>query len=69
MKKQQIIELHTKEAGELRKMLENLQKELSDLEHEMAVGQAKNTAAKKTKKKDIARIITILSMKKEVKNA
>lgn len=69
MKKQQIVELHTKEAGELKRMLENLQKELSDLEHEMAVGQAKNTAAKKTKKKDIARIVTILSMKKEVKNA
>lgn len=69
MKKRQIVELHTKETGELKRMLENLQKELSDFEHEMAVGQAKNTAAKKTKKKDIARIITVLSMKKEVKNA
>lgn len=69
MKKQQIVELHTKEAGELKKMLENLQKELSAVEHEIAVGQTKNTAAKKTKKKDIARIITVLSMKKEVENA
>lgn len=67
MRKQQIVELHTKEMGELKKMLETLENELSVVEKEIAVGQAKNTAAKKEKKKDIARILTIMSFKKEVK--
>ena len=66
MRKQQIVELHTKEVGELKKMLVTLENELSVIEREISVGQAKNTAVKKEKKKDIARILTIMSLKKEI---
>lgn len=66
MRKQQIVELHTKEVGELKKMLVTLENELSVIEREISVGQAKNTAVKKEKKKDIARILTIMSFKKEI---
>ncbi len=66
MRKQQIVELHTKEVGELKKMLVTLGNELSVIEREISVGQAKNTAVKKEKKKDIARILTIMSFKKEI---
>lgn len=65
MKKEQKKELSSKTSEELIKELRDLRAEVSHLKIDMKTGKAENTNALYRKKKDIARVLTYLSEKKE----
>ena len=64
MKRNDIVDLRSKTHDELRRMLEDLKSELLQIKKDQAMGKTKNTNAAKNKKKDVARVLTFLSMKK-----
>lgn len=67
MKKQQKEELRTKTTEELIKELRDLRASVSKLAIDMKIGKVEDTNALYRKKKDIARVMTYLSQKKEEK--
>ena len=66
MKKEQKKELRAKTVEELIKELRDLRMEVAKMKIEMKTGKIGNTNALYRKKKDIARVLTYLSEKKEV---
>lgn len=67
MKKQEIKELQTKSTDELKKMLLEAKEELEKIEMNIVLKKEGKTSNKKEKKKLIARILTFLGQKEEVK--
>jgi ribosomal protein L29 len=65
MKKEQKKELRAKTADELIKELRDLCSEVTKLKIEMKTGKITDTNAFYKKKKDIARVLTYLSEKRE----
>lgn len=65
MKRNDIVDLRSKTTDELRRMLVDLKGELMQIRKDQALGKTKNTNAAKSKKKDVARVLTFLSMKSE----
>ncbi len=65
MKKEQKKELRTKTVDELIKELRDLRSEVAKLKIEMKTGKIEDTNAFYKKKKDIARVLTYLSEKRE----
>lgn len=65
MKKQDIERMSGKTYAELLKDLKEIRKELIKLRIDMSLKKVKNTNLVSEKKKNIARILTILSIKKE----
>jgi len=68
MKKEQKKELRAKTVEELIKELRDLRAEVLTMKIEMKTGKIENTNALYRKKKDIARVLTYLSEKREVAN-
>jgi large subunit ribosomal protein L29 len=68
MKKKEKKEFFAKTIQELRKLLEEKKEELFQLSQELAQGKLKNTRSVFHKKKDIARILTILREKELLEN-
>ncbi len=64
MKKQIKEELKTKTKEELVKNLLDLRKDISKLSLAISLQKEKNTALLKTKKKEVTRILTFLSIKR-----
>ncbi|AAK41011.1 50S ribosomal protein L29 [Saccharolobus solfataricus] len=60
-------ELRKMETGDLLKKLDELKLELIKLRVQSRMGTLKNTASIRNTRKDIARILTVLSEKKKVK--
>ncbi len=76
MKKNEITDLKTKTMDELKRMLSDFREEIDQNKKDASLGKVKNSNFVKNKKKDIARVLTFLSMKtivgsleKEVKGA
>lgn len=69
MKKQDIKELQTKSKDELKKQLLEAREELGKIEMDLVLRKETKTSSKKEKKKLIARILTFLAQKEEVKVA
>lgn len=63
MKKKELGEIKNKNKGQLQKMVSDLRKELSNMHIESSMGKIKNLHQIKNKKKDIARVLTVLSFK------
>jgi large subunit ribosomal protein L29 len=63
MKKKQLAELHTKGREELKKSLEELQTELTKLKTDLGAGKLKDVQQVKKKKRDLARIKTMIREK------
>lgn len=63
MKKNERVELHNKTESELKKMVVDLRSEIAMARIDIAAGKNKNTALSREKKKNIARILTILGQK------
>jgi len=61
-------ELRIKPGEELNQLLSESQKKLRELRFNLASGKVKNVRAIRVLKKDIARILTILNEKNEIKN-
>ncbi len=57
------------DVGELQKRLQDMQMELVKLRAESRVGTIKDTAAIRNTRKNIARLLTILSQKRKSQNA
>jgi len=64
MKKNDIADLKSKTVDELTRMLLDLREEVEKLKKEDLLKKTKNSNLVKMKKKDLARVITFLSMKK-----
>lgn len=70
MKNKDKKELHTKEKNELLKMAEAIRSEILKMQIDMSMAKVKNVSLVKEKKKDLARILTILGEKElEEKNS
>ena len=67
MKKEQKKELRAKTTDELIKELRDMRAAVAKMKIEMKTGKIENTNALYRKKKDIARVLTYLSEKKEAK--
>lgn len=63
MKKNQLRELKTKTMDELKKDLSNLETDLDKMYLEYTQGTLVNTAGLNSKKRDIARVLTIMRIK------
>ena len=63
MKKNDIISLKTKTIEELSRMALDLRDEIGKGKSENSLKKARNTNAVKNKRKDLARVMTFLSMK------
>ena len=61
-------ELRLKPEEELNQLLSESQKKLRELRFNLASGKVKNVRTIRVLKKDIARILTILNEKNEIKN-
>ena len=68
MKNNIINTLKDKTTQELNTELENKKSELFNLRFQLTTGQLQNTAAVRACKKDIARIMTVLSQRELTKN-
>lgn len=66
MKKNDIQDLKTKNVDELKRILSDFQGEISKLSVDKSLGKLKNTNQIKNKKKDVARVLTFLSIKSSV---
>jgi ribosomal protein L29 len=64
VKKKELKELFVKEVSELNKLINDKKLELMNQHLDVSVGRSKNTSILKTLKKDIARILTIIHMRK-----
>lgn len=60
MKRKDFFALRSKDNQELEKLLSQLEKEAVNINLSIAMRKEKNTGSRKGKKKDIARILTIL---------
>ena len=67
MKIREVKELHNKTVDELKKMLQDLKLEMAKLNLDLNLNKNKNVNILKTKKKDAARILTIMKEKEDVK--
>jgi len=67
MKKNELADLKGKTIDELRRLLLDAREELGKLKIDMSLGKSKNLNQTRNKRKDIARILTILSLKEEVR--
>lgn len=63
MKKKDLLELKTKPKDELKRMIVDIKSEIGKLNIEQSLKKLKNTNAIKDKKRDIAVLLTILSLK------
>ncbi|EKD85648.1 MAG: hypothetical protein ACD_37C00665G0004 [uncultured bacterium] len=63
MKKKDLLEIKTKTKDELRRMIIDIKSEIGKLNIEQSLKKLKNTNAIKSKKRDIAALLTVLSMK------
>jgi large subunit ribosomal protein L29 len=63
MKTKEIKELVNKTNADLKKMLNDLHMDIAKVKMDLRLGRSKNTAQLKEMKRDIARIMTILTMK------
>lgn len=63
MKKNELLDLKTKSVDEMKRMLLDLQDEIGKAKIARALNKEKNTNLVKNKKKQIARIMTFMSMK------
>lgn len=63
MKKNELADLKGKTFEELTRFLLDAKEELSKIKIDMSLGKNKNVSQLRNKRKDIARIMTILSMK------
>lgn len=63
MKKNELTDLKGKTIDELKRLLLDAREELGKLKIDMSLGKNKNLNQTRNKRKDIARILTILSMK------
>ena len=63
MKKNELADLKGKTVDELARLLLDAREKLSKLKIDMSLGKNKNLNQARNKRKDIARILTILSMK------
>lgn len=66
MKKNEKVELATRTKDELVKSLRDLRTEIGQLSVAMKMRKVENTNMMRQKKKDVARILTILQMKESV---
>lgn len=66
MKKNELTDLKGKTIDELKRLLLDAREELGKLKIDMFLGKNKNLNQARNKRKDIARILTILSMKQSV---
>jgi ribosomal protein L29 len=64
MKEKQKKELHQKTVEALQEQAEKLRFEIAQLVLRIKAGKEKNTSILKTKKADLARVLTIISKKK-----
>lgn len=64
MKLKEVKELTNKTTADLKKMLNELHMEISKTEVDLKLGRTKNTGVLKEKKRDIARVMTVLNQKK-----
>ncbi len=73
MKKNQIQELKSKTVEELRRQLIDSREELGKIKMDQLLGRGKNTNELRAKKKNVARILTFLTLKgftnKDMNNA
>ncbi len=67
MKKNELADLKGKTVDELKKLLLEKREELGKLKIDLSLTKIKNVNQVRNKSKDIARILTILGMKEEVK--
>ena len=67
MKKKQLDELHAKSVKELKESVKKIQGELVQLRTELGAGKLKNVHQIKLKRRDLARIKTILREKELLK--
>ncbi|MEQ9121845.1 MAG: 50S ribosomal protein L29 [Alphaproteobacteria bacterium] len=58
-------ETRAKSADELKEQLAGLRKEALNLRFQQATGQLENTARRKTVRRDIARILTVLDERRQ----
>ncbi len=63
MKKNDVTDLRSKTVDELSRILLDLGSEVEKNKTQEALGKAKNSNAARSKKKDVARVMTFLSMK------
>lgn len=68
MKKRDLKELHTRTIEELQKALIDIKAEIIKMQIELSRGADKNLNSVRNKKKDLARILTVIR-EKEVSNA
>ncbi len=68
MKTRDIKELHSKTPEDLKKMLMDLKLEMAKLNLDLNLNKNKNINILKTKKRDVARILTVLTEKEVIKN-
>lgn len=66
MKKKQLDELKTKTIDELKIALSDLRDEVGTIKTNVSLGREKNTNMLKNKRKEMARILTFLTMKENV---
>ncbi|OGH23802.1 MAG: 50S ribosomal protein L29 [Candidatus Levybacteria bacterium RIFCSPHIGHO2_02_FULL_42_12] len=66
MKKKDMQALRNKDANEFRRMIDEAKKELFKLKLDLSMQKLKNTRAVFEKRKDIARLLTLLEEKKSV---
>ncbi len=66
MRKNDINDLKTKTVDELRKILSDSRSEILKLNHELSMKKSPNTNKAKNLKKDVARVLTFLSMKEKM---
>lgn len=65
MKKQNLKDFKNKTVKELNIQVNNLNKELANLRVDLSLGKLKNAHVIKHKKKDIARLLTLMSYKSQ----
>lgn len=68
MKKNEITDLKTKTVDELRRQLLDLREEVAKMHTDRTLKKLTSTSLVKNKKKDIARVLTFLSMKQAIEN-
>jgi ribosomal protein L29 len=65
MKSKEVKELVNKTTVDLKKSLDELQKKFADSRHEIHMGKSNKSAQMKEIKRDIARVMTVLTLKKK----
>jgi len=65
MKKNDIMDLRSRTGDELRRMALDLREEIVMMKKDDAMSKVKNTNAERNKRKDLARVLTFLSIKGE----